>query len=423
MGPDATIGRSEDRALIEMETADVHSPHMRRAGKDLLSLALMDARNRTLCWLALFEEAPADRLADAMRAAVGPPTWRFGHIAWFHERWIARNVHRQRGAQADPTAPRLASILPGADAWYDPAQRRCAEGPPPGLPDFAATRQYLADTIELTLELLEGAEQSDAGLYFFRLALFFEDMQSEALAETAQAIQLPLGAARGLVGEIVALPPRPALLFPATGWSLGSPPGGFVFDNEKWAHEVAVPEFEIDAQPVTWAQFGEFVEDGGYDDVSWWSDAGREWLRRGGRRVPAYVDQLRRGVLQERFGRLARVPTAQPVLHVSWHEARAWCCWAGRRLPTEVEWEAASHAASRGFAWGAVWEWTAGSLHPYPGFSPDPWRAYSEPHLGTGKVLRGASFATPRRLHHTKFRRFAQPEDDGMFCGFRSCAA
>ena len=200
---------------------------------------------------------------------------------------------------------------------------------------FAAARQYLADTIELTLDLLDAAEEDDAGLYFFRLALFFEDMQCEALAEAAQALQLPLAGAQGLVGEILSLPPRPALLFPATLWQLGSPPGGFVFDNEKWAHEVAVPEFEIDAQPVTWAQFGEFVEDGGYDDESWWSEAGRDWLRREGRRVPGYVDQLRRGVLQERFGRLNRVPMAQPVLHVSWHEAQAWCRWAGRRPRTE----------------------------------------------------------------------------------------
>jgi ergothioneine biosynthesis protein EgtB len=406
-----------------METADGYTQHLRRAGKDLLSLALMDARNRTLRWLGMFEQAPPDRVADVHGAGLPAPVWRLGHIAWFQERWIARNVHRQRGEQADPTSPRLASILPDADVWYDPAQHSRGEGSPPGSPGYAATRQYLADTIDLTLDLLEAAQEDDAGLYFFRLAVFFEDMQSEALAETAQALQLPLGDAQGLVGDIPSLSPRPALLFPATRWQLGSPPGGFVFDNEKWAHEVAVPEFEIDAQPVTWSQFGDFVEDGGYDDETWWSEAGREWLRREGRRAPAYVDQLRYGVLQERFGRLARVPMAQPALHVSWHEAQAWCRWAGRRLPTEVEWEVAAHAASRGYAWGAVWEWTASTFRPYAGYRCDPWRAYSEPHFGTHKVLRGASFATPRRLHHPKFRRFATPEHDRLLCGFRSCAA
>ena len=122
-----------------MEMADVNAQHLRRAGKGLLSLALMDARNRTLRWLAMFEDAPPDRLAVAPSAGVEPPVWRFGHIAWFQERWIARNVHRQRGAEADPTAPRLASILPGADAWYDPALCPRGMDAPPGLPGFAFT--------------------------------------------------------------------------------------------------------------------------------------------------------------------------------------------------------------------------------------------------------------------------------------------
>src|SRR5205085_7087253 len=158
-----------------------------------------------------------------------------------------------------------------------------------------------------------------------------------ALAETAQALDLKVEGGSGLLADIAVAPPREPLLFPATRWPLGSFPGGFVFDNEKWAHDVEVPEFDIDAQPVTWAQYGEFVEDGGYDEPSWWSEPGRAWLQHEGRRVPRYVDQLRQGVLQQRFGRLARVPLAQPALHVSWYEADAWCRWAGRRLPTEVE--------------------------------------------------------------------------------------
>src|SRR5690606_19970373 len=132
--------------------------------------------------------------------------------------------------------------------------------------------------------------------------------------------------------EIASQPPREPLLFPAMRHMLGSPPRGFVFDNEKWAHEVALPEFEIDALPVTWAQYAEFVEDGGYDEARHWSAEGWDWVRRGERRVLRHVDQMRQGVMQQRFGRLARVPLAQPALHLSWYEADAWCRWAGRRL-------------------------------------------------------------------------------------------
>jgi ergothioneine biosynthesis protein EgtB len=399
-----------------MESADVRSSAMRRADRELLSLALMDARNHTLRWLARFEEAFG---ASGWRVPAAPlpaPSWLAGHVGWFQERWVARNVHRQRGDEGDPSAPRLAAVHPEADRWYDPAQ---GGAPAADLPDAAATRQYLADTMDLTLELLEGAQDSDTALYVFRLALFHEDLQGETFAEIAQA--LDVRPADGQVGDIAAAPPREPLLFPATRWPLGSPPGGFVFDNEKWAHEVAVPEFDIDAQPVTWMQYGEFVEDGGYDEPRWWSPDGLEWLRREGRRVPRHVDQLRHGVLQRRFGRLARVPPQQPVLHVGWHEAQAWCRWAGRRLPTEVEWEAAAQSYSRGFVWGAVWEWTGSTARPYPDFRADPWVEHSLPHFGRDKVLRGGSFATSPRIVHAKFRRFAPADADHLFCGFRSC--
>jgi EgtB-related family protein len=113
---------------------------------------------------------------------------------------------------------------------------------------------------------------------------------------------------------------------------------------------------------------------------------------------------------------------SQPVVHVTWHEAQAWCRWAGRRLPTEVEWEAAAQAYSRGFVWGSVWEWTASTFGPYPAFHADPWVDYSVPAFGSHRVLRGASFATRQRMRHPKFRRFARPGRDDLFCGFRSCA-
>jgi EgtB-related family protein len=113
----------------------------------------------------------------------------------------------------------------------------------------------------------------------------------------------------------------------------------------------------------------------------------------------------------------------QPVMHVSWWEADAWCRWAGRRLPAEVEWELAAHdGARRGFRWGDVWEWTGTTFGAYPGFSADPQLDYSQPSFGTHKVLRGASFATRARMKHLKFRSFYRPERDDIFVGFRSCA-
>lgn len=379
----------------------IDTPAMRRAGGDALSLALMDARNHTLRWFAAFEGTPG-----AAEAA-----WALGHAGWFQEHWIARNVQRQRGERADAASPKLASIWPEADALL-----AAPTAAPP--PDAQLLRQYLVDTLETTLELLAGAGDDDDALYFYRLALLREDALVERYAELAQRVEVDTG----LLAPLPARPMQAELLFPATRWTLGSAPGGFVVDNEKWAHEVALPEFEIDAQAVSWAQYAEFVADGGYDDARLWGEAGWAWVQHSGRRTPRDVDQMRGGVLQRRFGKLMRVPLALPVTHVSWYEANAWCRWAGRRLPSEAEWEAAAVlGATRGLRWGDVREWTAGSLRAYPGAPAQPSPGQSPDERGT-RVLRGASFATRGRLRSAKARRGAAPDGDAGFVGFRSCA-
>ncbi len=408
--------------MLDIEAPNVDSARMRRAGKELLSLALIDARNHTLRWIGACEKAlHSTALTVPPQADIDPPLWTLGHVGWFQEYWLGRNVQRQRGERCDATRPRLASIHPDADRWYDPARVPHASRWQLDLPDLQATKQYLVDTLETTLELLESTpDDDDDTLYFYRLALFHEDEHGEGFATLAQT----LGFDAALLPALATQAPRGELLFPATRWLLGSDASGFVFDNERSQYEVAIPEFEIDAQAVTWAQFSEFVEDGGYDDRRHWCADGWAWVQREGRRTPRHVDQMRQGVLQRRFGKLVRVPLAQPVVHVSWYEAEAWCRWAGRRLPAEVEWEAAAHqGASRGFRWGDVWEWTASTFRPYPGFVAGPFREASEPCFGTHKVLRGASFATRGRMRHPKLRHFAQPERDELFAGFRSCAA
>ena len=391
-----------------VEIANVDAPQMRRAGKDLLSLALIDARNQSLRWAAAFEGS---------KASAAPVLWQLGRLGWFQEYWIARNMQRQRGERCDAARPRLASILPDADALFE------TPGTAPMI-DLQTIRQYLVDTLETTLELLEAAAEDDAALYFYRLALLREDACVERFAVVSQS----LGFDTGLRAPLITRPTRPPLLFPATRTQLGSAPGGFVPDREKWAHEIALPEFEIDSQPVGWAQYTEFVEDGGYDDRRHWAEAGWAWVQGmeagQGRRTPRYVDQMRQGVLQQRFGKLMRVPPAQPVMHVSWFEADAWCRWAGRRLPGEAEWEAAAlQGATRGFRWGDVREWTAGTLRPYPGApvsaSPGQWElAATKPR----RVLRGASFVTRGRLRSETLRHAEIPDFDAGFCGFRSCA-
>jgi gamma-glutamyl hercynylcysteine S-oxide synthase len=369
---------------------------MRRADRELLSLALMHARNRTLAWLTALERLPA---AHGLA----------GRAAWWQERWIARNVQRSRGAAADATRAPLASIEPRADAWWAQTGHDAGDsaGPPPDT-----LRAYLEETLEITLDLLAATDSSDDALHWYRAALFEEDTCVLRFAMLAQQARIDV---KRLLPERMLRPVRAPLWFPAQRWMLGSSRGGYVPCAEQWAHEEPVPEFEIDAQPVTWQQFAEFVEDGGYDAVQWWSEDGARWLQADARRTPRDVEQLRHGVLLQRFGQLVRAPAGEAAAMLGWYEAQAWCAWAGRRLPTEVEWElAVSQGASRGVGWGDVPEWMAGRARAWPG----------GPVVDSAmlRVQRGVAWFEPRRLAHPKARRFVSPERDDGFAGFRTCA-
>ena len=404
---------------------------LRQAGRDWLSLALMDARNQTLLLLSHYEQALGERNFQVPKVVeLNPPLWELGHVGWFQERWIGRNLQRHQGVRCDPAAAMLPSQLPWADQWWDSSRIPHDTRWELELPSLQEIKAYLLGTLESTLDLLAKTPDEDDALYFYRLALFHEDMHGEAFLYMAQTLGLPLRLSPPVPGIA-----RDPLWMPPTRWRLGLDAGaGFTFDNERCAHEVAVPEFEIDAQAVSWSQYAEFVADGGYDRAELWQPAGWTWLQSRmqgqGRRAPRHVEQVgvARGggqgaVMQRWFGQVVRCAGEKAAMHVSWWEADAWCRWAGRRLPSEVEWELAAHqGARRGFRWGEVWEWTASTFLPYPGFQPDPYRDYSQPWFGTHKVLRGASFATRARLKSPRYRNYFLPGRDDIFCGFRSCA-
>ena len=408
---------------------------MRSGGKELLSLALMDARNHTLHLFAQYQKSlEGVNYVVPQLAAVNPPLWELGHIGWFQEWWIGRNIQRALGGRCEPAHARLASIEPQADRWWDSSHVAHDTRWALDLPNANNIRAYLLDTLENTLELLEKTDDSDDALYFYRLALFHEDMHAEAFVYMAQTLGLKFEAPMQQTFTPAPMNLREPMLIPACNWQLGSSDEGFSFDNERPQHSVPVPEFQIDAQPVTWSQYVEFVDDDGYDREELWSAEGWQWLQAlsaseghyEGRRAPRYVEQIgvaSGAVMQTRFGTARRMLGSQPAMHMTWYEADAWCRWAGRRLPFEVEWEVAAHTAvKRGFLWGNVWEWTGTTFRGFNGFQPDPYLDYSQPWFGNHKVLRGASFATRARMKSPKYRNFYLPDRDDMFCGFRSCS-
>jgi iron(II)-dependent oxidoreductase len=350
-----------------------------------LSADLAASRSHTLRVTAHFD---GGRLLGPRLAIVNPPLWEIGHVGWFQERWCLRQ--RDDGSLGE-------SLLPGADRLYDSSAVAHDTRWSLPLPTLKETRAYLGAVLEEVLSRLEREPEEPRLAYFVRLATLHEDMHAEAFCYTHQTLAYP-------EPDIGARPPSASgaeseLFFAGGCVRLGAERGTseFVFDNEKWAHDVEVAPFRIAARPVSNREYLEYVKQGGKAPRYWRKQDG-EWQER-------------------RFDRWQPLAPDAPLRHVDWNEAQAWCRWKGRRLPSEAEWQL---AASR-MQWGEVWEWTASTFAPFPGFSPDPYTDYSQPWFHTHKVLRGASFATPRRLVRPAFRNFYMAERGDVFAGFRAC--
>jgi iron(II)-dependent oxidoreductase len=365
----------------------------------------------------------------------------------------------------------LSPLREDADTLYDsmkvPHDTRW-DLPLPSLPETVA---YLEGVEERILRLLEGGEVDPRTAYFIRLVTFHEDMHDEAFTYTRQTLAYAApdfsspsvpdpGSTNGVDAQGDAEIPGGTLL-------LGAVPGAdpFVFDNEKWAHPVSVAPFAIARSAVTNREYLHFVEDGGYRRPELWSPAGGAWRESRRPEHPVYWRRADGAWWRRDFDRWAPLDGSLPVIHVSAFEAEAYCRWAGRRLPTEVEWEAA--ASNRygstdkpRFPWGDaptapdranldgarmgvvsataladgdspsgcrqlignVWEWTASAFAPYPGFIPDPYRDYSLPWFdGKHRVLRGGAWATRARLLRNTWRNFYPEGRRDVFAGFRTC--
>lgn len=418
---------------------------------DKLAAALRETRERTL---ALYSHLEGEQWAVPLLDIVNPPLWELAHIAWFQEFWCLRY------RPDDVAGARVKPLLAAADAFFDsrtvPHDDRWTLPFPPREELFA----YMESTLAATLDAL--ARSEERGRYFFRLALLHEDMHGEALLMTLQTLALPappLMASRPPASAAQA--PR-EVLFEGGEFLQGTLPESpdFAFDNEKGAHVVSVRPFAMATMPVSQGDFVAFVEEGGYRREELWSPEGRAWRSATGALAPRYWRREDGSWLARRYDSWDALDPSAPMVHVSCHEAEAYCRWAERRLPTETEWEFAARNAGRDdrFPWGdtpaesadtldyrftgpssaledpapsrtglrqmlgGVWEWTATPFAPYPGFRPDPYKEYSEPWFHTHRVLRGGSFATRGRLVHNRWRNFYRPERGDVFAGLRTCA-
>jgi gamma-glutamyl hercynylcysteine S-oxide synthase len=390
---------------------------------------------------------------------MSPLVWDLAHVGNYEELWLLREV---AGAPAID-----ASLDDMYDAFRHPRPNR------PALPLLgpAEARRYIAEVRGRVLDTLEGLELDGerrllAGGFVYGMVVQHEHQHDETMLATLQLMGEPgyrplapaphAGAGAPVPGEV---------LIPAGPFVMGTDDEAWAYDNERPAHVVDLPAFRIDAAPVTNAQYAEFIAAGGYDEPRWWTDDGWAWRQKAGLEAPEFWRAEGGGRWSRlRFGWREDVPLDEPVQHVCWYEADAYARWAGKRLPTEAEWEKAAswspEGVKRRWPWGDadadgsrvnlggalyrpapvgaypagvsaygchqmigdVWEWTASDFEGYAGFATFPYREYSEVFFGSGyKVLRGGSWAASPLAVRPTFRNWDYPIRRQIFAGFR-CA-
>ncbi|MBI2880457.1 MAG: ergothioneine biosynthesis protein EgtB [Candidatus Tectomicrobia bacterium] len=433
------------------------------SGSDLAKM-MVDAREKSL---AVVSDLTDEQMLGPRLDIVNPLLWEIGHLSWFEEKWILRDLRGE------------APILKQTDALYDSMAVPHDTRWDLPLPSREETLRYMQQVLDRVVELVRSKERpSEEEAYFYQMVAFHEYMHAEAFTYARQTLgypapRVPFAQAEGKGVEGGGGPlPGDARVPSGTFLMGGTPDMPFVFDNEKWAHLVRIAPFQIARAPVTNAEFAGFVDDGGYRRRELWSEEGWAWREGEKAGHPVYWRRAEGGGWMRRhFNRLVPLEDPHPVIHVNWYEAEAYCNWAGRRLPTEAEWELAASGEpapdgngftdrKRMYPWGDdpptperanldsramgcvdvgekpagdsafgcrqmignVWEWTSSAFGPFPGFVPDPYKDYSEPWFYSRKVLRGGAWATRGRMIRNTWRNFFTPDRRDVFAGFRTCA-
>ena len=381
---------------------------------------MAEARERTLL---LVEPLADEQLNTVYSPILSPLAWDLGHIANFEELWLV-----QRVGGREPMDGELGRFY---DAIENPRKTRNQ------LPILRGDelRTYMEGVRERTLEVLDAVALSDTrdplleGGFVYEMLLAHEHQHNETMLQLLQMVDgyEPVRVDASVAAEPVSEGPE-MVAVEAGSHEIGAGAEGFAYDNERLRHAVELDAFEIDRTPVTNAAYAEFVSETGAEPPMYWERDGDGWV-------------------SARFGRRERLDPRHPVVHVDWHGAGAFARWAGKRLPTEFEWEAAASGADReranldllGFdtaaagayndaaadcgavqMLGDVWEWTSSEFAAYPGFSAFPYPEYSEVFFGeTYKVLRGGAWATRRDVIRPSFRNWDLPERSQIFSGLR----
>jgi iron(II)-dependent oxidoreductase len=422
--------------------------------RDHIAAQLTRARLRST---ALTDAVDEPELIMQHSPLMSPLVWDYAHIANQEEIWLVRDIGGREAVRAD------------IDQMYDAFKNSRAERPSLPLLSPTQTRGYVSQVRQKVLDVLERAplnvsRLTEAG-FAFGMVVQHEQQHDETMLATHQLrrsgppLQAPLpspAVSSALPGEV---------LIPAGEFTMGTSTEAWALDNERPAHTVHVEAFFLDTTPVTNGEYLRFIDAGGYSQRRWWSAPGWEHRQRAGLTAPLFWSRDDGGSWSRRsFGSQIPIQDDEPVLHVCLYEAQAYAAWAGRRLPTEAEWEKAARwdpvsQRSRRYPWGDedptperanlgqrhlrpapagsypagasahgvhqligdVWEWTSSTFAPYAGFEVFPYAEYSQVFFGEDYyVLRGGSFGTDQAACRGTFRNWDYPIRRQIFAGFRT---
>ncbi|HET6777276.1 MAG TPA: SUMF1/EgtB/PvdO family nonheme iron enzyme, partial [Gemmatimonadales bacterium] len=320
---------------------------MKGIDRRAVAAKLAEARARTLLLVHPLTDAELRLQHDPL---MSPIIWDLGHIAHFEELWLTRNLE----------GPVEFVEMPGL---FNPFEHPRSERGRLRLPTFAECREVMSEIRSRVLERLEETEFDEANPllrqgYVYQMVLQHEYQHNETMLQTLQLKQgspytpLERSASRMDRAEI----PRDMLRFPGGSLEIGTNDRSSAYDNERPRHRVELSPFWIDRAPVTNADFADFIEAGGYSTRAYWSDAGWAWAKQSGARSPMYWTQSGDGWDSRSMDRSGPIEPDHPVCHVSYYEAEAYARYAGKRLPTEFEWEAAASWSPSGsrlnYPWG-----------------------------------------------------------------------
>jgi ergothioneine biosynthesis protein EgtB len=368
------------------------------------------ARSEDICATLKTEDYVVQPVGD-----VSPPKWHLGHTTWFFETFILL-PHLRNYTAFDPHYPYV------FNSYYESLGARVIRTnrgnlSRPAVEEIYRYRRHVDAAMEELLRLPVSREVHDLVV----LGLNHEEQHQELLATDIKYI----------LGHNPLFPSYHEITSPVTNnfsadefitvknglYDIGYDGDGFCFDNELGRHTVFLSRFQMASELVTNGEYLEFIKDGGYSRHEYWHAEGLDWVRNHKINSPLYWHWIDDGWHCYTPPGIRPININEPVTHVSYYEASAFAAWKGMRLPTEFEWEAASHQ----LMWGARWEWTASAYLAYPGYkrAAGAIGEYNGKFMVNQMVLRGASIVTPPGHSRISYRNFFHPHLRWQYTGIR----